>query len=264
MLLLCLGCTDNGVCGAGDEKSFLMHTLKPSVFVDERVNGFDLDGMVGAAQDPTSCFRQDAIDHEGAEGIDNALSLLMQELQGTEFEMLPQYILQTIQQGDFLLMIHVTGIDDLQFDSCVQVELVLVGGDVLVGADDLVLDGQTLYRQTSTQNISAKASISEGILYAEGLSAQLLLDVDDFFLELPVRNVSLRGDMQGNGGFSGYMGGVTDVNELQVLTQIGNGGYFQFLRDRINQHADMNPDSDGFCHGISSSFDVEAVEAYLR
>jgi len=262
-IALCISCNPDALCGNGEEKSFLINSIKPSAFIEGRINGFDLDGLVSEQPLPENCFLYDAVDHEGNTGIDNALSTMLVDLEGTELEMFPQYIEYSIQQGTFLTMIHITGIDDPVSDDCVEVELVLVEGDVLIGGDENILDGQTLYRKTAEQRTSSQAFISDGILHAEGLRTSLLIDGEDFLLDIPIHNIALRGAFK-DGKLQGHLGGVSDINDLLVLSQIAYAGFFSFLQDRMYQHADMNPDANGVCQGISSGFDFDSINAHLR
>ena len=253
-----MGCTSTG-----DELSFLMYRAAHTPFVDERVRGFDLDGRIGTMQDAQSCFLADAVDPQGTPGIDNGLSALLEELSGTELEMFSQYLQETIDLGAFLVMVHLRGVDDLQEDSHVDVALVLTEGEPLVGANGIFLDGQTLYPTEPKSITSSQGYIQDGILYAQGLDLSMILSPEDWYIEIPFHEVSLKAQLQEDGTMKGYFGGSTSAENFLFFTQVANTGFFDYLAYRIIQHADMAPDAQGVCQEISSAFDFEAVPAHL-
>ena len=252
-----IGCTP-----MGEDKHFLMVRVAHSPFVDERVRGFDLDNRIGTMQDAQSCFLEDAVDPQGTLGIDNGLSTLLEELTGTELELFSQYLQATIDQGSFLVMVSVKGVDNIEEDPHVEVGLVLTEGEPLIGIDGVFLDGQTLYG-SSQEVIFSRAYIQDGILHAKDLHVPIVLSPEDWFVEIPFHKVSLKGFFQEDGTMKGYFGGMTPVENLLFFTQVANTGFFDYLSYRIVQHADMAPDEEGICHEISSSFDFEALPAHL-
>ena len=258
LFLSIIGCTP-----MGEEKSFLMYRIAHSPFVDQRVHGFDLDHRVGTMQDAQSCFLEDAIDPEGIPGIDNGLSALLEELTGTELEMFSQYLQETIEQGSLLLMVSLRGVDNIEEDSHVEVELVLTDGEPLIGVDGVFLDGQTLYRTDSQRSPSSQAYIQDGVLFAQGLQVSMILSPEDWYIEIPFHEVSLKGVFREDGSMEGYFGGTTPIENFLFFTQVANTGFFDYLTYRIVQHADMAPDEEGVCHEISSSFDFAAIPAHL-
>lgn len=228
--------------------------------------GFDLDGHVSAAGDPDGCGKADRTDPLGNPGIDNAFSGLVPVLEQTEAAAAEGLLQDSINAGELLLLLEVTGIDDATNDDCVTVRLGQGEGVPLIGTDGTLLDGQTFAPTPGIEpTVATAAWIEDGVLHARGLGLVLELQILDAELAVPITDAGFRLELDpGAPVLTGQFGGGLPVDEF--LEVAANNGIAQSLRDLLNTAlpvaADLKMD-DGTCGLLSAGFELEVSPAFL-
>ena len=82
--------------------------------------GFNLDGRVSDEDDEQSCGIPDYTSPDGEEGIDNQLAFIEPALGIAGLGAAEDLLQSAIEEGGILIMMHVTGVDDLENDPEVQ------------------------------------------------------------------------------------------------------------------------------------------------
>lgn len=248
----------------GSERSYLLSSIQFSAIYGGTVNGFDLDGLDSDTTDPNGCFQPDFIDPTGNSGIDNSFSRVLDEFQGSESSSVGSYLQETVRNGDLLVLLRITGIDDFYDDKCVTVEMLRAQGPVLVDLENRFLDGQTLRRHADfPQSVSSTGYIENGILYADGLDVDLLIKADEVQYTFPVEEASVRLDLSDENSLKGYFGGSGPFQDYFFISEFDQTSFTHYIQQRIYDLADIHPDEFGVCQSISTSFDFQAIPAHL-
>ena len=247
----------------GEERSYLLSTLHFSPQENGVVNGFNLDGEIGNTLYP-KCNQEDLVDPSGNQGIDNSLSSLLIEFSETEARDSTFYLQKSIEDGELLVLLRLTGINDYENDSCVNAELLLAQGPGLVDLDGEYLDGQTLARYPETKaHWATSASIEDAVLYAENLSIDMHFVAMEQRFSIPVHQASIKANIHSQDITSGYFGGSGPVDSFRLFSDWDQTDYTDFLRERIYANADMAPNELGICQNISLAFDFQTTPVYL-
>ena len=70
-------------------------------------------------------------------------------------------------------------------------------------------------------------------------------------------------DLLHEDGPTGYFGGATLIQEFLFLADFDQTGFTDFIKQRIYQSADLQPNENGICQQISTGFDFTTVNAHL-
>ena len=70
-------------------------------------------------------------------------------------------------------------------------------------------------------------------------------------------------DLLHEDGPTGYFGGSTPIQEFLFFADFDDTGFTDFIKQRIYQSADLQPNDNGSCQEISTAFDFTAVNAHL-
>ncbi len=268
-LALLLGCPgEEPAESCGDPES--THTLVLSVLTFGRTEddgttwGFDLDGRVSDATDWEGCYRPDQVSPEGVEGIDSAFTLLVSPLEATEGAAVEGLIADSIVNGELILLIELSGVDDLYNDDCVDATLYRGSGTPLVGTDGVILDGQTFSINDQIDPLVARGSIVDGAMVVSGLQVLLPLQILDAELELSLNNASLRANLAEDGHATGFFGGGVPTHQItDIAYEEDVDSLAELIEGLVDLSADLEPDDLGVCQEISLTLEYEAIPAWV-
>ena len=125
--------------------------------------GFDLDGedTQGAAE--ASCGHRDLVSPTGETGIDNNFALVWAFAEALIGEQVEALLQEAINEGRFLMLIELSGVDDMEADDDVTVTLSRGVLDPMVSSSGFLLPSQT-YRVDD----DFPASVVEGATLKDG------------------------------------------------------------------------------------------------
>ena len=230
--------------------------------------GFNLDEKVSDGSDLESCGGVDFTDPDGTPGIDNQAALLVPVFDLVGFGAVESFIQGAVEEGGFLLLWQIDGIDDLFYDEEVTVRMRFGSGVPLLGTDGRIVAGQTyhLHEDSPDQQVP-NARITDGVLEAGPYDTFLPIDVFGVHYELDVRGAYLRGRLTYDGGIEdGILGGaVTYDSLLELAAKADNeaGGIYDRVVLITEGLGDMMPDKDGECQAMSASLAYSAVPAFF-
>lgn len=250
----------------GETHVFVVSVLLWGRAADGVSDGFDLDGIVSNSNDPRGCKIEDYVSPEGVTGIDNGFARVLPALELTEAVAVEGLIAQSIADGNLLITLELSGVDDLQNDDCVDLTIARATGDVLLGTDGLLLDGQTLVRDPTLPSTTfSDLSIVDGRLVATPLDWSLPLTVFNVSLDFELMDGAVRLDLGPDGGAAGVFGGGVSVDYIVNVAAAENvdAELVGLMSTLLDSYADLEPDADGVCQTVSVNFEVEAIDAFL-
>ncbi len=226
--------------------------------------GFDLDGEASTEGGTTGCGIADYTTASGNEGIDNAFSRIVPTLDATEARLstIGALVQDSIDSGELLITVEIGSLDAWTGDECVAVEVGQAEGDVLLGTDGRLLDGQTFDREDGAPSVSlVDGHTRDGALLASGLSIDLPVQILDVALSLPLRDGRVA-IWPVDEHYAGLIGG--SISAGYILEVASGGGVDpavgELLSTVMSLHADLPGDS---CDAMSVTLGFEAVGAYF-
>jgi hypothetical protein len=229
-------------------------------------NGVDLDGMATTSGERNGCGVMDYADPEtGESGIDNAFGAFLPILEQTEGAALEIYIQALINSGEIIVMIEMEDVDDKDEDACVNVNLMRTEGAPTLGTDGLVASHQTfqLDPKQPTSRVEG-AQISDSRLTATPMEFSMPFQIFDIHHAFTLQESTLRFDQGKHEQHSGILAGGVDIQEIISLvegrTDIDIG---PLIIGFVEGQADLWPDKNGQCQGISIVFEFNATPAFI-
>lgn len=276
-LLLTLGCAPNeeapptadDACDVADGPTqvAVISTMAFARQEDGVAVGFDLDGHETTVGDAEGCGVGDYVAPDGTPGIDSAINLLLPVLDNTEAQAVEQILQLQIDQGELLLLIELTDVEDAVEDTCVNLHMLRGLGEPLLGTDSRILPNQTFERALDLPDAWAPTQVlTDGVLERGGpVDLNIPADILDAHVEFNLVDGFLRAELREDGGMSGWFAGGVDMAEL--LRVATDNGVAAEVADALNAVAslvtDLDPDGDGVCTHLSITFQFEAVRAFL-
>lgn len=252
----------------GETYTVLMSTLAFARRNDDGTTwGFDLDQHVSSAGDDEGCGHADLSDPDGEVGIDSAFSGLVPALEASEAGAVGGLIQDSIENGELLLLVEVSGVDDLAYDECVDVRVVRGTGTPLIGTDGTVLDGQTFAPLPGTEIAEVGCvPLVDGSVRAGPFALTLDLQVLDVELSFGMTDAWLRLDLAADGRTGwGYFGGAVPNEDILVIVAEDD---LADLRDLVTSlvtvAADLRPNDAGTCDALSIVFEYGAIEGFVH
>jgi hypothetical protein len=255
---------------------FVMNDLTSPDAIDGAVAGFNLD-----ATDSGEGF-DDAADCEGQQpdyistadpdhiGVDNQFAASVAPLlEGAASIDLNATLLEQINTGSLILMMEVTGVESLENDAEIELQL-------LLGS---VPDGATLEIDSATGALAAgqsfmvmeelgdpvRGDIFQGRVRAAAPSIELSLDVMGMPLSLVIQSPELRFDIAESGLTNGVIGGFITVQSIiDTISMIPDLADFVGPASMIlSMYADLQPSADdpNTCDSISIGLSFGATTA---
>ena len=260
------GCTSDGLCKGDGEQWGVASSLLIARVDDEGVSpGFDLDGQTSEEDGATGCGIGDYQSPHGDSGVDNAMARLVPVLELTEAVAAEDLIHQAINSGELLILFQMSGIDDLEEDSCVDLSVHRGEGEPIIGTDGTLVSGQT-FDLDATVDIAHQTDLAlvDRSVTASGLTLSIPLEIFDAELVAVLENASVRIDWNEDGSFTGYMGGALDY--WSIIDMAMNSNVDQTLAESLptlfGANADLEPSASGACQRISFTFVFEGVSAF--
>lgn len=266
MLLLLLACAaPEGPPPADETYGGVITRLNFGRREGELAWGFDLDHHVSDAGDEEGCYHEDLVDPDGKEGIDSSFSSLVPALEATEASAVEDLIQDSIRNGQLLLLLELSGVDDLQNDDCVDLRLVRGTGAPMLGTDNEILDAQTFVVDPDLPAVELSCMpLREGSLLAGPFSMQLPLQVLDVELEFGMTEAMIRVDLDEEGLRWGYFGGaVPNSDILRIVAEDDLADLRDLVTSLVELSADMHPDEAGVCQSLSIVFEYSTTKAFL-
>jgi len=229
-------------------------------------NGVNLDGEASSTGGLSGCGVADYLDEEtGEQGVDNAFGAFLPILEMTEGAALEIYIQDLINTGEILVMIEMEDVDDPDEDSCVNVNLMRTAGAPTLGTDGLIASHQTfqLDPEQPTSRVES-ASIENARLTATPMEFSMPFQIFDIHHTFTLSETTLRFDQGRNERHHGFLAGGVDIQEIISLvegrTDIDIG---PMIITFVQNQADLWPDENGVCQGISIVFEFSATPAFI-
>jgi hypothetical protein len=221
--------------------------------------GADLDQETGG------CGVEDLDNPQGGSGVDNSFGTLIPILELTEGAAIEIYIQNLINNGEVLIMVEMEDVDDAQNDTCVNVNLLRGLGDPTVGTDKIIESGQTFDRNLELPMSRAEGqTILDGAMEASPLEFNLPFNIFDIELEFNLHDSTLRFEQGTDGHHTGYIAGGLYINEIIDFVDGRNDiDIGDLVIDLVTTRADLWPDQNGQCQGISVVFEFKAKPAFF-
>jgi hypothetical protein len=276
-LILCIGgtllscgekstdsATDVGVCATGDTIVSVISSITHARREEGVVWGFDIDGMTSINTDPNGCYKEDLIDPNGNTGIDNAFSALIPALESTEAVALESLVQQSINNGNLLLMVEISGVDNWQNDDCVDVSIWRGQGTPLIGTDGSLMLHQSFFKDTTLPNSHIDGmQIVDGKLEARPMNVELPVQVLDESLNFKLTEGGLYIELTEDGHMSGFFTGALPIQTLTDITTLPDVNLPEIVQNLVASAADLYPQEDGTCSAISVVFEYNAIPAFF-
>lgn len=248
----------------GEQRMVLVRSLKFVREADGVSDGFDLDGVATADGAPDGCGIPDLVAPDGTGGIDNAFAYLLPALEQTEAQAVEPLVNQAIADGNLLVTIELSELDDEVDDACADLVVGRGAGVPMVGSDGALLPGQTIERDVEAPTFETDAEIVDGTFE---VPLEILLPVQIFAVDLQfqLRDGRLRGTLHDDGTVTGVFGGGVDVDYLMQIVREENvdPSLEGILGGLLALWSDLAPDDTGTCKQLSMAFEYEAVPAYF-
>lgn len=265
LLLACAEPTPPTVTPAGDTYTVVMSTLAFGRREEDGTGwGFDLDGHVSDAGDSVGCGHADLVDPDGVPGVDSAFSGMVPALEATEAGAVEELVQDSVRNGELLVLVEVSGVDDPLNDDCVDVRVLNGTGTPIIGTDGELLDGQTFALDPGADASEvACVPLVDGSLRAGPFPLTLDLQVLDVALTFHVADTWLRLDLSEDGRTGwGYFGGAVPLSDILVIVSEDDLADLEALiTGLVTAAADLDT-ADEECGAISIVFEYGAIEAF--
>lgn len=227
-------------------------------------DGFDLDEINSIEPHPDTCYVQDMTDNFGRVGIDNQLARIWTDLEPLVGEATEALLHGAINEGKFLLMIELEGVDDLMNDDNVTVHVLRGRLKPNIGTKDLIAPDQTFYADEKFPSSKVEnVQIVDGFLEAGPVEFVVPIEILDANFELPVRRGKIRIQIKPDGSFDGLVGGFITASEfLGELLNTGAKTEAELVSPFFEENTDRNR-VDGYCTDFSAAFGFSATTAFV-
>ena len=228
--------------------------------------GIDLDGLVSGAGESAGCGQRDFTAPDGRDGIDNQFGLLVPLIEAAGGEAFGAYLQGSVNDGKFLVMFELDGVDDLENDDGLSLTLYRGLGTPSVGNDGLVEAWQTydvdpdgLYTRIDD------VTIVDGVIEAGPIALLLPFYIFDFVFELDLVNARIRMEVGPDGVHRGVMAGAVRIDNILAIAEDIEGGdeVKALLSTLTDSYADLLPDEDGRCQALSATISFQTVGAFF-
>jgi|LNFM01.2.fsa_nt_gb hypothetical protein len=243
--------------------AFVRETMQGSDIAD----GFNIDNRVSRDGDVMTCRAGDLTSPTGETGIDNQLARLMPTVDMMTGGAVDGAIQTAINNGQMLVVITISDIDDMCNDDRVTIKVQRVDGMPTVGSDMAVDPGQTFDLQRMTPITDLVGSITNRTLVTEPATLPLPVAILDaqFTVRFYDSRMRLRLEQDGADG-AGIIGGAISLVEFaDVLRSIEN--IPDSLKMQVNSgltlFADLDRNPMGRCQKISGALRLTVRPAFV-
>lgn len=268
----------------GETRTFIVNALTVPDGADGTAAGFNLDGIDsgnGGGGETCEDFQPDYLPlttHDPDQvGVDNSLIAVLGALQGIVDFDVNASLEEQLASGSLLLLVQVSGIDSLQNDPEIEMQLML--GELPDGAT-LEFDGTGAIAADQTFDVAmalgtpVKGDILDGRVAAQTSGLTLRVDTGDIALDLQIITPEVRFNITGGGLDAGQIGGVLNLDQLvtsaaqipQVAEFCDGDPECPAARDLLGIYADVNPSSADpeVCEALSVGIAFSATTANVN
>jgi hypothetical protein len=267
MILIWLACApdEEAVTDCGDPAdtaAFVATSLSYLRAADGVSQGFDIDGT-----DDDVCGIDDFTDPDGLTGIDNGFAALIPALELTEANVVEGLLNASILNGQLMLAVEISRVDDLWNDDCVDVTVLQADGDPLLGTDGGLIADQSLARNPDTPTSTLTgARIVDGRLRAWPMDFSLPLQILDVLIDFDLGRGGVELALSEDGAHTGFYSGAVPREEFMEILE--NAGTVDETLDEvvggfIDLALDLTPEGEADCTEMSAGFAFDAVDIYL-
>ena len=228
------------------------------------LRGFNLDHHITLGNEEESCGVADRMDPQGKEGVDNQLGVLWTILEPLVGEAVEALIANAIKNGNLLLMIELSNVQDLRADSTVSLSIFRGSNKPVVNAKGLVVADQT-FQVDSNFNISVVEGlvIEEGHVRAGPIEFAIPIEIFDVDFPVQVRQGQIDFYIDENGYFSGLLGGEIIIKEvLDTLLNSNAEREARLVQPIFESNADLGYEN-GQCKRMSAAFGFVGTTAFV-
>ena len=233
------------------------------------VAGFNLDARVSDDADPESCYHADFTSPppDNEMGVDNQMGPILASVGSSlDFE---GSITTSIADGTLIMLVRVSGVDDVTSDEAIVVELwqgaTTSGGAPMLDATGRLAAGQSFVPTTMVGSWPGFISFGRARVATSDVPIALPL-MDASTLSIVLRRGELRFDMATARLSRGVIGGALDVDEtVGALVAVAPDSIPESLaRSILEGQADLMPDVTGTCQEVSIALVFDAIPAVIE
>lgn len=231
--------------------------------------GFDLDSRVSNGSDIESCGKKDFVDAEGRQGVDNQLAVLVPEVEKLVGNAVDGLVQGAINDGQLVILMEMTGVDDLVNDPCVGLA-VQVGQKRVpsLGTDGVIEAYQTFELDPEAERGTVEgARIENGVLTTGPFEVAVPLAIFDVSFTLHLHDARFRFTIDEEGMMHGHLGGGIVPTEITEGVKEGAGleDLIPQIRVVLESSTDLELDEDsGKCQQLSAALEFKGVPAFIR
>jgi hypothetical protein len=287
-----------GTGGAGGDRGAPTSSIMPGLgFVatsfgfyypesaDTPLDGANLDDQVSSAAStlPRECPHDDFMGLNDDPGVDyNFLRIISDEeiredgkfvFGGfREGQLVDGVIAGATKNGSMTILLQLQGLDDLENDDEVTVQIFASEDSPALGTDNSVLTGATLsvHPESRFHSGEVQGKVEDGVLTAGPIDLLFPIDIMIVRDELRVHSSKLRLRLA-DGSFEGTVTGYWDVANIRSIIGVpttDNGNAANFTIEQFDaamaEFADWDVDEDtGLCKSISTVFRIRGTQAFL-
>ncbi len=257
-------------------RAYLLSDLQilPSSSGEGTSEGVDVDHIVSEGLAFEGCGNQDFTNAAGEPGIDNSMGLLWAILlrlpEGTTPDLL---IRRAVSSGELPMVLEMEAVEEE--GGAIRTRVYAATGDLLVGADGIVLPNQTVDASEEVLRAGWGDGLwaSDGSIDASGMALTLPVVILNFTGALRLELGRVVAEADESGTIHGHMGGAITLEELDRfvgdLGQIGGSptadSLTQVIPSLAPSIADLMPAEDtGICGAISAQVRFSAVPVFVR
>jgi hypothetical protein len=270
----------------GEEQSFtyVVSRIELPLADDGLAAGFNLDNFdSGEGSNEPGATCEEIVEDFGSftdddhVGVDNALQNLIPTIESfldaadcpgmQTAGCLNALLQQQLTEGGVILMMELTGVDDTEFDSSVEIQLVLGALPAgvtapMVESNGTLSPGQT-FDTAMVLGAAVPGDIFDGRVRAQAPELMLLVSTSDFDIPLLITEPEIRFDVDGDAAAEGAIGGfLLNDDIVEAASMIGGIGE-DTVRPIIEGVADIMPMAaePETCSALSVGIEFDAVAA---
>ena len=173
-------------------------------------------------------------------------------------------IQNAINTGEVLLLISLTGVDDIEDDPCLDLEVNRAEGSPLLGSDGKLLDHQSFEINPELFSDTVEhTALTDGRVTARPLTMNMPINVLSESLMFNMHNGGIAMNLDADGTASGFFGGAIPLDTLFSAVDFDQIEGSEFFMGLLAGAADLEPDENGECQAMSVAFEFHAQPAFI-